>query len=283
MNKKILVPVGIAVVALVAIFILAINGLTVPPKKVAKAPEHKGPMQQQVAAADFETILTAEKNKLHPQVQGEIGILEEALKDATTDVEKSAVYETIGKKWIDIKKPAMGAYYFAQSGILDYSEKKLTFASHLFNEALHDESRPEIRQWMGETAEKALRKVLEKDEHNVEAKMELATLYIEGLGQPMQGIAQLQEIVKNDSSNFKANLVMGRMAIESNQLDKAIDRANLILRYHPDSWEANVLLAEVHIRQGQKDSAMKYLNEAKKHNKNPEFIKDVDQYINSIK
>lgn len=283
MNKKILIPIIIAGIALIVLFVLGINGLSVPPKKPMKEHNHAPAMPPKIEAASFESVLTAEKNKLHPQIQGEINALEEKVAQASSDNQKIIALENLAKKWVEIKRPSMGAYYFVEAGILENSEKKLTFASHLFNEAILTESKPEVKQWMAETAEKALKKVLEGDEHHVEAKMELATLYIEGMGQPMLGVAQLQEIVKNDSANFDANLVLGKMAIESNQLEKAVERGMLILKYHPASWEAYVLLAEAHVRQGMNDKAIGYLTEAKKHNKNPDFIKDVDQFIDKIK
>lgn len=267
---------------LLALFFLAVNGLSVPPEKEPRQ-ETTGPvMSPSVHPADFDSLLTAEKKKLHPQVLGEIEAMEQSVQLAENDSLRSLAYETVAKKWLGIQRPVVAAFYFSQSGFLDNSEKKLTFASHLMNEGLHEEQNPAMRQWMADVAERSLNKILEKDPTNVEAKMELATLYIEGKAQPMQGVAQLQDIVRNDSSNFQANLVLGKMAIESNQLDRAIERANLLIRFHPDSWEARILMAEAYARKGDREQAVRYLSEAKKFNNDPGFGKDVDEYIEKI-
>lgn len=278
-NKKILIPVAISTAVLLILFFIGINGLSVPTPKSAQKPKQN----VAVKAADFDSLLQAEKNKLHPQVLGEINNMESELANAADDQARAELLDKIGRRWLELNKPLVGAKFISESGFLDNSEKKLTFASHLMNKELHDMQDAGMREWMADLAERSLNKILEVDPHNVDAKMELATLYIEGKGMPMQGVAQLQEIVGNDSANFQANLVLGKMAIESNQLDRALDRAQLILRYHPDSWEARILMAEAYLRQGDKANAEKYLLEAKKWNTDPAFGKDVDQYINNIK
>lgn len=278
-SKKILLSVIISVVALVILFLLSISGLSVPKPKSGEKVE--APLA--VKPANFDSFLAAEKKKLHPQVLGEINQMEFELEATSDPAQKAEILDKIGRKWLEVNKPLVGAKFIAESGFLDNSEKKLTFASHLMNKELHNMQDPGMRQWMTDLAERSLQKILEADPHNEDAKMELATLYIEGKGMPMQGVAQLQDIVRNDSSNFRANLVLGQMAIESNQLDKAIERAKLILRFHPESWEARILMAEAYVRMGDKENAINYLLEAKKWNTNPEFGKDVDEYINNIK
>lgn len=281
MNKKILIAISVAAIVLVVLFIAAINGLSVPPKK---SPQPVAPASAAAPkAADFQEVLANEKKKLHPDVLRAIVQLEEKMAMTTDEAEKRQHMEEIGKKWIDIKKPVIGAYYFSELGFLENSEKKLTFASHLLNEGFKTVENAELRQWMAETAIKNLNKVLEMDPKNVDAKLELANIYIEGIGQPMQGVAQLQDIVRNDSSNFKANLILGQMAIESNQLDKAIERGQLVLKYHPKSWEARLFMAEANYRLGKKAEAIELLEEAKKYNPNDAFIQDVDRYIEKIK
>lgn len=282
MKNKIILPIIVSVVALAALFLLSVNGFSNPKKKTEKE-QAMGPMNNSsVVAAKFEDLLSEAKNKLHPDLLKAVESLEAELKAATTDSQKIAINEALGKKWMETKRPAIASEYFSQSGILENSEKKLTFASHLIYEGLQTEEDLGKRKWMSESAERSLNKVLEINPNNTEAKIDLANILIEGKGMVMEGIAKLQEIVSADSSNFPANLTLGKMAIQSNQLDKAIERSKLILKYHPDSWEARILMAEAFVRKGDKENAVKYLTEAKKYNNSPEFGKDVDEYIKNI-
>lgn len=282
MKNKLLTPIIVGALAVISLFALSVSGLS-HPKKKKEVSEQMGPMSgQQVEAADFNDILMAAKKKLHPQILIEVELLEGNLNQASTDSLKIYYNEELGKKWVDIKKPTIGAEYFLRSGLLENSEKKLTFASHLMYEGLQTEEEPRIRQWMGDVAEEALLRVIELEPENTDAKIELANILIEGKGQVMEGIAYLQGIAEADASNFPANMTLGKLAIQSNQLDKALERAQILLKHHPNSWEARLLMAEAYLRQGEKEKAIQYLNEAKTYNKDPEFGNDVDEYIKNI-
>lgn len=276
-----MLPIIVGILAVIILFTGVYYGLSVPPKK---APTESGPMMANVAGDyHIDEEIEATIKKLHPGVQSEIATLEENVKKASDNTAKSIALEALGKKWIDLKNNNLGAYYMSESGFLDNSEKKLNFASHLLSEGLESEQDPAKRQWMAQTAVKSLEKVLEAHPDDVNTKIDIASLYITGLGQPMQGVQQLLSIVEKDSTNLPANLVLGKMAIESNQLDKAISRGEIILRHYPDNWEARIFMAEAYNRLGQKEEAITMLETAKKYNKNQDFIKDVNQYIDLIK
>lgn len=267
----------IAIIGVAIMFFGVYKGISIPPKKQSTPAMHN-----EENHFDIQNEITAALKKLHPGTQEEVKNLAKVADEISDPIQKSGALERLAQKWIELKYPVIGAYYMSESGFLDNTEKKLNFASHLLNEGLHEEQDQEKRQWMAQTAIKCLEKVLEKNPDHVEAKMELANVYINGLGQPMQGVQQLLSIVEKDPKNLPANMVLTRMALESNQVDKALERGNNILKYYPKNWEVRILLAEAYNRTGDKQNAIKVLEEAKKLNKNQDFIKDVDQYLNLI-
>src|SRR5699024_8187930 len=97
--------------------------------------------------------------------------------------------------------------------------------------------------------------------------------------QPMKGVEQLLDIVRRDSTNIPANVMLGKMAVQSGQLDKAIERGNTILRIDPKNINAYLFMGEAYKREGNKEKAIQLFTKAKEIMNNPSFSKDIDAYI----
>lgn len=293
-------PLVVGGTALVVLFVASISGLSVPPSKLspedkaaAEHHEHDGhnhgpaegggmPMME-IPKLNFDDYLAKTKKKLHPQVLDKIEKLEAEHAQETDAHKKAHLVEELGQAYYDIKKYDLASYYFVEYGILENSEKYLTFASQIITEHIGSQQDAEVQFWMGANGVRAIEKMLESRPQDKDLRMDLALMYIDHAGQPMQGVAQLQSIIAEDSSDFRANIILGEMAIQSRQFDKAVERGKLILRYHPKSWEARVFMAYAYHNLGNKEEAIKLLNEAKQFNTAKEFHQDVDSYLQTMK
>lgn len=232
--------------------------------------------------ANFDSLLAAAKQKLSPAAQAEISRQENTITRGDVKAQQILAYEALGKLWQQYKNRPVAAHYFGQSGKLENSQKKLNFAAHLFSEELHDERDPRVRQWMAEEAIACYQQSISIDPDNDTTRIDLAAVYINGTGETMKGIEQLLTIVRQDSTNIPANMILGRMAIESGQLDKAIQRGYTILSVDKDNVEAYWFLAEAYRRKNDIPKAKELLNEAKKIMDNPAFSKEVDEYMKTF-
>lgn len=279
-------------VALAIAGLLYFGGNTVAPKKEKPA---SGPMAQggtagerQAAGLDipepasFDSLLIAAKKKLSPAAQADINRQENTITRGDVKEQKILAYETLGKLWQQNKNRAIAAYYFAESGKLENSQKKLNFAAHLLSEELHEERDPHVRQWMAGVAIGCLQQAIALNPTSDTTRIDLAAIYIEGTGETMKGIEQLLTIVRQDSTNIPANIILGKMAVESGQLDKAILRGQTILRVDKDNIEAHMFLAEAYKRKGDVVKAKELFTEAKKIMKSPAFDKDMDEYMKTF-
>lgn len=283
---------GAIAAALGLIALLYFAGNTVAPKKedkMAAAMAQGGtPGERQAAgmeipkAASFDSLLTAAKQKLAPAAQAEINRQENTITRGDVTAQQIAAYETLGTLWQKNKNRAVAAYYFAKSGKLENSEKKLNFAAHLLSEELHHERNPSVRQWMAEEAIACYNQLLELNPNNDTTRIELAGVFIDGTGETMKGIEQLLTIVRKDSTNIPANIILGKMAVESGQLDKAVARGNTILRVDKNNVEAYLFLGEAYKRQKETEKAKAMFNEAKRIMNNPDFNKDLDEYMKTF-
>jgi len=231
--------------------------------------------------ARFDTLLTAAKIKLSPAAQSEISRQENTITRGNVKEQQIQAYEALGKLWLQNKNRAIAAYYFAESGKLENSQKKLNFAAHLLAEEMHEEKNPHYKQWMATVAVGSLQQSI-AIQPNDTTRIDLADIYINGTGETMKGIEQLLTIVRQDSTNIPANIILGRMAVESGQLDKAVARGETVLRIDKNNIEAHLFLAEAYKRQGNTEKAKALLNEAKTIMKNPDFAKDLDEYMKTF-
>lgn len=180
------------------------------------------------------------------------------------------------------------AYYTGEAAKLENSEKSLTFAAQLFLESLRGQDNPVLKTWMATSAKELFEKALELDPHNDSVKIGLGASYIFGstAGNPqevMQGIQQVLEVARRDSTNMYAQFMLGLGGMESGQFDKAIERLTTVVRHEPANFEAIILLAGALEQKGDKAEAIKWYETGRKLIRNPDMIREIDQRIQSLK
>lgn len=289
MKKNQLILIGLAVLAVVLIYTF---GNTVKPKKsntetaqhsVESAQEHSHATGlADIEAAKIETLSAAYVKKLKPELADKIKSYEAELSQSIDNNRKAELYDLIGRIWHDQKNRLMASYYVGNSGLLDNSEKKLTFASHLISEDITSENDPSIRKMMFELGMRCYDQLIKLQPSNDDLKIDQAILIIDGSGEVMQGVGQLLALAEEQPNNKRVQMVLGRMAIQSKQLDKAIERADNILKIDSKSLEAYLLKSQAYELQGDLESVRKVMLEAKAMMNNPEFSKDVDKYLEEL-
>ncbi len=100
--------------------------------------------------------------------------------------------------------------------------------------------------------------------------------------QTMKGIQQLLQVVKKDSNNMQAQLVLGIGGVISNQYDKAIERLTKVVSFDPHNLEAVSWLADAYSAVGDKKNAIKWYQQSKHLVNNPDFSKEIDARIKAL-
>ena len=165
---------------------------------------------------------------------------------------------------------------------MEKSPKKLNFAGRFFLNLLATEAdSPAVRAWEGQTAV-ALFEQAQALAPSDSTRMDLAAAYIDGAGETMRGVQMLLGIVRENPSNVPAALMLGKMAIESGQWDKAIARFESVLKIDPDNREALYFLAESYKGSGNRAKAIETFERVKKAVGNPDFTRDIDAYLKTF-
>lgn len=274
-------------VATILIALLYWGGNTIPPKKKHDhGPAMQGGMAQApntMKPASLDSLITA-SNRLLPKtaadtvktIENELAAIGDSSRMAAVFIRLAGVYERNGIN-------ALAAFYTGKAGKLEKSAKTLTFAGQLFLGFAESEASPSVRQWEAEQAMALLEQSEALDANNEDTKLALATAYIEMSGEPMKGVGILRGIVAEKPDDVPANMLLGRMSIQSGQFDKAVGRFETVLKQQPGNSEAMYFLAQAYEGTGDKNKAIGMLEKCKEIVNKPEFSKEIDRKINSLK
>ena len=235
------------------------------------------------------SLIQKAKQKLtSPQLIG-VSRIENSISRGDVKGQSYRQTQQLAEFWKDSAKVFLPyAYYLSEAAKLDNSEKNLTFAARLILDSMRNEEDPGIKSWEAETASTLFGKAIVLDPSNDDLKVDLGSCYVYGKGmagdaaETMKGIQQLLQVVKKDSNNMKAQMVLGIGGVISRQYPKAIDRLNKVISAQPSNLEAVSWLADAYAGSGDKHAAVNWYEYSKKLVNNAEYSKEVDERIKAL-
>ncbi len=195
---------------------------------------------------------------------------------------KGKVADELAKKYAAIAKHDSAGYYYEQLAIARPGEKSFEKAADAYFEAATFAATQERTALFGQKAQQLYQKVLKNNPTNLDAKLNLAMVYIAG-ETPMQGITLLREVIAADPKNEKALYNMGVLSIQSTQYDKAVERFRELLVVNPKHVEGTFYLGVALDETGKKQEAQKAFLRVKELSNNPEVLASVDSYLQKLK
>lgn len=272
----------LAAVGLVLVLILFLFGKTTTVKT-------SFPHTEQESAFNIESAITKQKQQLTPSQILYVSKLENGVTRGDVKQQTERQLTQLASFWKDSAGVFIPyAYYLSEAAKLDNSEKNLTFAARLILENMRKEDSVELKSWEAETAASLFEQALKLDPNNDDLKVGLGSCYVYGQGmigdpqQTMKGIQKLLEVVRKDSNNMQAQMVLGIGAVISRQFDKAIERLNKVVSFDPNNLEAVSWLADAYAGKGDKPNAVKWYEQSKRLVNNPAFSKEIDDRIKNI-
>lgn len=284
MKKQQLILTGIGILLISLLFFV---GTIVANKETIVIPAAAKSLTPQFSLDKY--LLTA-KQKLPVNQQNYLANLENSVKRGDVREQQIKAFNQLSVFWKDSAQVLdLYNYYTAESAKLVNSEKNLTFAAQLILRDLRNEEDLAKRGWKAEEAISLFEKAIELNPINDSLKVGLGSCYVFGKGMAgdaqstMKGIQQLLQVVKNDSANMQAQLVLGIGGVISTQFDKAVDRLQTVVKNEPANIEAISWLADAYAGKGDKPNALKWYEISKRIINNPAYSKEVDERIKLLK
>lgn len=263
---------------------------TTPSKPAGNAPvdEHQDAAAGMMNAphmaepADFDSIASASLQLLPAHAVSDLKAIDAKIAQQKDSAAMVPFYDQAAAIWREHHQPAMFAWTTAQSARLAQSEKKLSFAGQFFLELMHDAGTPAVQAWAAQGAVNCLSQAVDLNPDDDTARLALATAYVEGTGAPMSGISILRDMVAKNPNHIPANVLLGRLSIQSGQWQKAVERLELVKSLDPKNREALYFLGEAYRGAGQKEKAISTFRELEQIVNKPDFTKDIESYIKSF-
>jgi tetratricopeptide (TPR) repeat protein len=282
MYKKQLI---ISIAALALVILLFKFGSTVAPKTKVQAP-----VVNKVPTFDILQFIDAEKKHLTPSQIISLGKLENSVTRGDVSNQLITANTQLANFWKDSARSFEPyVYYLSEAAKLDKSEKNLTFAAQLILENLRAEQDEAKLNWKTAQAIALFEKAIELNPNNDDLKVGLGSCYILGKGrvggpeETMKGIQQLLSVVRKDSNNMKAQMMLGVGGYVSGQYDKAVERLQKVIKAQPDNVEAVAFLADTYAAKGDKAEAIKWYTISKRLVNDPHYSQEVDERIKTLK
>jgi len=241
-------------------------------------------------AFNIVNYISEAKKKLSVPQLNYVNKLENGVSRGDVKEQQIKVYNQLATFWDDsLHEHELHLFYTSESAKLVNSEKNLTFAAQMMLDDLRNESNAALRGWKGEQAIDLFERAIAITPDNVNLKVGLGSCYVFGKGmagdpqETMKGIQQLLQVVRNDSMNMQAQLVLGIGGVISNQYSKAIDRLLIVIKNQPENLEAVSWLADAYAASGDKTNALKWYEISKRMVNNPSYSKEVDERIRMLK
>jgi tetratricopeptide (TPR) repeat protein len=281
MNKKQIVII-VAVIAVTGyLYSLPVKGLVKP--KATRSNSGVAGNDRPAAAANINvaTVSAAAKTAIGAALSAKINDLENQLKNAPEN-NKPELEKQLASQWDDDNQPTPAAFYYLSVARKENKYEDWLNAGNRFNDSYKLTQDTSSQALYTSNAAEAFQNALKLKPESLDGKTGLGIAYVNGAGMPMQGIALLLEVVKQDPKNVTANLNLGMFSMKSGQYPKAIDRFKTVIATKP-GFEPYFYLAETYKQLGKKTEAIAAYQKCKEMMPDPVFGQRIDEYIKELK
>jgi tetratricopeptide (TPR) repeat protein len=212
-----------------------------------------------------------------------IKTLEPALKKQLDSFNAAKQFDSIAAFWDKAKRPDLASFYTEKAAlVLQNAAGWLKAGARYYYAVQFTQDKTEI-PLLYQSAMRCYGKALSMEPGNTDAKIMLASCYVEEGQDPMKGIGLLREVEKTDSNNVKLQLAFAFFSVKSGQLDRAIARFNKVLRADSSYIEAYLHLADAYEQLGETQKTINVLERYSAKTTDITAKLEIDKYIKQLK
>lgn len=187
---------------------------------------------------DVSTLIAQARKDLDGPIANQILALEQELDPETPE---PGTLKALSSTWYNAGQGAIAGHYAYEVAELEGTSSAWSIAGSTFSLALQQSTDEKIRSYCLENAVSAFEKAASLEPDQIEHRLNLALLYTEMPPQdnPMKGILMMVDLNKQNPDNPSVLYHLGRLAMQTGQTDKAVERlrqASLLRPEHRDTW-----------------------------------------------
>jgi tetratricopeptide (TPR) repeat protein len=206
-----------------------------------------------------------------------------AFNRAGSPIDRAAAAHELAHAWEAAGNRPLTAYYHFFAAEAEDNASELTALGDSFTLMFRQLQDTLIKNNLLTFALRSYEAALERQPDNLLLKVKVGSMYVEGSGEPMKGIALIREVVNQDPQNIPALTMLGRFSILSGQYDKAKEHLDKVLVLDPNNAEAIYFMAIAQEGLGNFEKAVQLLEACKRIVNNPDFDAEINGTIEQLK
>ena len=241
---------GIVLAAAVGLFALLYWGLERRPPNMRGVETVR---TSNMSSTSANALIREASATLDARQEAEIHGFEKMLDGATSDSRKVDLLKQLSGAWYRSGSPAIAGHYAEQIAELIPSDTTWGMAATTYTLCLRADSlSAKQRDFCNERALPSYENAISLAPENSTHKVNLALHYTDNppANNPMRGIRMLLDLNKENPEDVAVLVQLGRLALQTNQNDKAVGRLTLATELEPDNRTAQCLLSEAARRTG---------------------------------
>ncbi len=240
---------GLVLAVCVGVFAILAGVLPTKPAKIAEAEKKRS---LSFSRLDPDSRIAQERERLEGQLRTQLQALE---LEAQSDDDSLALEATkrLSGFWFDAGKPWISGYYARKVAEKEGTEEAWSIAGTTFLLCLQGKELEEsIRGYCFDEAVAAFEAALSLNPKNLDNRINLSLVYVESPPEdnPMKGIRMLLDLSREYPESAAVLNQLGRLALQTGQIDKALERLEAALQLEPQNPKTLCLLARAYQQAG---------------------------------
>ena len=253
---------SILIVSMIALFCFMYFGLNTKPEEQRAAEESRS---ANIEATGIQNIVMESKKTLSRDKLNVIEAMQTEYQSASSDADKVEKAKNLASKWYEFGIPIVSGYYAEEIAKIENTKEAWSITGTTYSIGLQSSKEEKHLQFAKGRAVKAFETAITMSDDNITDRINLALIYVDHPDtNPMQGIQMLLNLNEKNPENVQVMNQLARLALRTNQLDKAIQRLQKALSIEPENNTSICLIAQAFEKSGQAALAKEYQDKCKK-------------------
>lgn len=184
------------------------------------------------------------------------------LQKATEDTAKVSHLKMLSGTWYRYGFQSISGVYAEQIAEIVKDEPSWSIAGTTYSLCVQNAQSEKVKDFCSKRAVKAFESAISIDPDKIAPRINLALCYIDNPEQdnPMKGILMLRELDTQYPDNVQVLSQLARLALKTNQVEKALERMERILMLEPENPSVACLAAEIYKAAGNEKLSADFAN-----------------------
>lgn len=242
----------------VALFFILYFGCETTPKNIKTLEKSRALSSE---GTDVVSLLAEAKTGLSSMASNKILALEVQLEEMLEDTARSTALKQLSSEWYNQGHAGIAGHYAQEVAAIENTEESWSIAGTTYSICIQRAKEERVKSFCTVRAVNAFENAISIKPENLAHQVNLALVYTYNPppDNPMQGILMLRTLNQKAPDNVLVLNTLARLAIQTGQYDKAIERLSKAWSLEENNLTTACLLAQAYEGAGENAKAEQYL------------------------